>query len=197
MRQKVFDGKSWYSPPPLIHKLFRYRTFSETQIRRVPLRIFSALWDKNFDTKSWHNSLKHEIFRYPKLVTHWRVPLRNFSVLWDKKFSIEGRDISLLGIKFFDTRKNFDGEPWYPSPSYAWNFSIQEFFSITEGFPTKFFGIVKQNNFDGKSWYSPPLLSLAPSYNIFRYQNFSETMKGSPTKFFGTVRRKFFKGKSW
>ena len=92
-------------PPLLIHKLFRYRKFSETQIRRVPLRNFSALWDKKkFDTKSWHNSLKHKIFRYPKLVTHWRVPLRNFSALWDNKFSVENRDIPLLGIKFFDTR---------------------------------------------------------------------------------------------
>ena len=30
-------------PPPLIRKHFRYRTFSETQIRRVRLRNFSAL----------------------------------------------------------------------------------------------------------------------------------------------------------
>ena len=47
---------------------------------------------KKFDRKSWHNSLKHKIFPYPKVVTHWRVPLRNFSALWDKNFSTENLD---------------------------------------------------------------------------------------------------------
>ena len=41
---KIFDGKSWYSTlPPLIHTLFRYRKFSETHRRRVPLRNVSVL----------------------------------------------------------------------------------------------------------------------------------------------------------
>ena len=74
VRQEFFDGKSWYSPPPpLIHKLFRYRKFSETQHRRVHLPNFSALWDKKISTenwKSWHNPLKHKIFWYPKLMKH-------------------------------------------------------------------------------------------------------------------------------
>ena len=59
MRQKFFDGKSWYSPF-FIHKLFRYRKFSETQHRRVPLRIFSALWDKNFSTEN-RDTLLHKV----------------------------------------------------------------------------------------------------------------------------------------
>ena len=73
-------------PPPLILIFFRDQKFSEAQIRKVSLRNFSALWDKMFDTKSWHNSLKPKIFRYPKLMTHWWVPLRSFSALSDKKF---------------------------------------------------------------------------------------------------------------
>ena len=44
---------------------------------------------KIFDTKSWHNPLKHKFFRYPKLMKDWRNPLRHFSALWDKKFSTE------------------------------------------------------------------------------------------------------------
>ena len=79
-------------PPPLIHKFFRYQIFSDTQIRKVPLRNFSALRQKKIDTKSWDKSLKHKIFRYPKLVTHWRVPLRNFSALWDRHFLTENLD---------------------------------------------------------------------------------------------------------
>ena len=46
-RQKIFDGKSWYSPPPL-SKLFRYPKL--VKHLRVPLRNFLALWDKKFST---------------------------------------------------------------------------------------------------------------------------------------------------
>ena len=74
VRQKIFDRKSWNSPPPpLIHKLFSCRKFSETQHRRIHLPNFSALWDKKISTqnrKSWHNPLKHKIFWYPKLMKH-------------------------------------------------------------------------------------------------------------------------------
>ncbi len=85
--QKIFDGKSWYSPlPPLIHTLFRYRKLSETQHRRVHLQNFSALWDKKFSTENLDtppSPLIHKLFRYRKIseTQHRRVPLRNVSVL--------------------------------------------------------------------------------------------------------------------
>ena len=47
---KKFSTENLDTPPPLIHKLFRYREFSETQQRRVQLWIFSALWDKKIST---------------------------------------------------------------------------------------------------------------------------------------------------
>ena len=50
-RQKIFDGK-FSNSPLFIQKLFRYRTFSETQHRRIPLKNMSALWDKNFSTEN-------------------------------------------------------------------------------------------------------------------------------------------------
>ena len=86
VRQKVLTENRDISPPPLFLIFFRDQKFSEAQIRKVSLRNFSALWDKIFDTKSWHNSLKPKIFRNPKLMTHWWVPLRSFSALSDKKF---------------------------------------------------------------------------------------------------------------
>ena len=87
------DTPSSFRPPPLIHNFFRYQNFSDTQIRKVPpTKFFSTETKKNFDTKSWDKSLKHKIFRYPKLVTHWRFPLPNFSALWDRHFSTENRD---------------------------------------------------------------------------------------------------------
>ena len=95
---KIFDWKSWYSlllspPPPLIHNFFSIPEFFwYTDQKGSPYEIFQH-WDKkNFDTKSWDKSLKHKIFRYPKLVTHWRFPLRNFSALWDRHFLTENRD---------------------------------------------------------------------------------------------------------
>ena len=82
------------SPPPPLVSIFFFDTrfFLIHRSERFPYEIFEH-WDKkNFDTKSWDKSLKHKIFRYPKLVTHWRVPLRNFSALWDRHFLTENRD---------------------------------------------------------------------------------------------------------
>ena len=66
VRQKIFEGTSWYFPLPLIHKLIRYRKLSETQHRRVPCKNFRYCETKKFDRRSWHNLLKHKIFWYPK-----------------------------------------------------------------------------------------------------------------------------------
>ena len=127
------DKKFWqkiviFFPPPLILIFFRDRKFSEAQVRKVSLRKFSALWDKIFDTKSWHNSLKPKIFRYPKLMTHWWVPLRSFSALSDKNVWQK--------IVTFP-----------PPPSYPYLFSRPEIFRSTDqkGFFKKFFGTVRQN----------------------------------------------------
>ena len=50
VRQNNFDGKSWYPPPLLSPTFFDTRNFLKH--RRVPLRSFSALWDKNFPTEN-------------------------------------------------------------------------------------------------------------------------------------------------
>ena len=126
VRQKVLTENRDISPP-LILIFFRDQKFSEAQIGKVSLRNFSALWEKIFDTKSWHNSLKPKIFRYPKLMTHWWVPLRSFSALSDKKF---WQKIVI-----------------FPPPPYSYLFSRPEIFRSTDqkGFSTKLFGTVRQN----------------------------------------------------
>ncbi len=98
VRQKIFDENLDTPPSPLIHKLFRYRKFSETHRRMFQLRNFSAMWDKKiFDGKSWYSPLPpliHTLFRYRKFSeTHRRMfQLRNFSAMWDKKISTENLD---------------------------------------------------------------------------------------------------------
>ena len=52
VRQKSWQKTVTLPPPPLIHKVFRYQKFSETQIRRVPIRIFLALWDSKTSTQN-------------------------------------------------------------------------------------------------------------------------------------------------
>ena len=127
---------------------------------------------KNFDKKSWHNSLKHKIFRYLKLVTHWRVPLRNFSALWDKKLLTKNRDTP-------------------PSPLIHKFFRYQKFCETQKGSPTKIFGTVRQQIFHRKSWYSPH------RHKVFRYPKFSETQTGPRRNFSALWDKKKFNKKSW
>ena len=100
-------------PPPLIQKLFCYRTFSETHIRRVPLRNFSALRQKIFDRIVISPLLSINFIRYRK---------------------ISGKQKGSFTKVFGPVRRKISTKPWCP-PSYAWEFSIPEFFRNTEGFP--------------------------------------------------------------
>ena len=69
-------------------KKFRYRQFSGTQHKRVPLRNVSVLWDKKYSTENLDTPLSiHKLFRYRKFseTQHRRVALRSFSVLRAEK----------------------------------------------------------------------------------------------------------------
>ena len=72
VRQKIFDGKSWYSPHPLI-QTFSIPEIIET-LKDSPLRKFSALWDKKFSIENLETPppppLLFKLFRYPKLSKH-------------------------------------------------------------------------------------------------------------------------------
>ena len=203
----MFDRKSWhFPPPPLILIFFRDQKFSEAQIRKVSLRNFSALWDKMFDTKSWHNSLKPKIFRYPKLMTHWWVPLRSFSALSDKKFwqkivifpppliviffrdqkfseaqirKVSLRNFSALWDKMFDTKS------WQNSlkPKIFRNPKLMTHWWV----PLRSFSALSDKKFWQKIVIFPP-----PSYSYLfsRPEIFRSTdQKGFSMKFFGTVRQ--------
>ena len=109
---------------------FRHQIFSET--RKGSPKKFFGIEMKNFDGKPRYSlpplihtssppppTLIRKLFRY-------------------RKFSETQKDSSTNC--FGNVRqKNFDGESWYPSPSYAWKFPILEFFWNTEGFPYEVF----------------------------------------------------------
>ena len=175
VRQKNFDGKSWYPPPLLSLTFFDTRDFLKH--RKVPRRNFSALWDKKFCRRKLDTPppLIHKLFGYRKFseTQHRTVPLRNFSALWDKKI--------------------FDGKSWYYPPLLIQLFSVPESNATVKDSPTEISGTVRQKIFE-KSWYSPPPLSR----NFFATGNFWSTEeKVSSTKCFGSVRQKIFDGKSW
>ena len=91
VRQKTFDGKSWYSPPPLI-QTFSVPEISET-LKGSPTKFFGTVRQKNFRRKVLISPpLLSKLFRYPKLLQQLRIPLRKFSALWDKKLSTENLD---------------------------------------------------------------------------------------------------------
>ena len=147
LSDKRFWQKIVIFPPLLILIFFRDQKFSEAQIRKVSLPNFSVLWDKIFDTKSWHNSLKPKIFRNPKLMTHWWVPLRSFSALWDK---------------IFDTKS------WHNSlkPKIFWNPKLMTHWWV----PLRSFSALSDKKFWQISWYFPP----SYPYLFFETRNFQK-----------------------
>ena len=137
----------------------------------MPTEIFGTVRQKSFDTKSWHNSLKPKIFRYPKIMTHWWVPLRSFSALSDKKF---WQKIVIL------------------PPSYPYILSRREIFWSTDqkGSSTRLFGTVRQKSFDTKSWHN----SLKPK--IFPYPKIMTHWWVAPRSFSALSDKKFLTAKT-
>ena len=147
---KIFRRKNVI--PPSMHKIFRYPKFSET-LKGCP-RNFSSI--KLFETK---NFLKNS-----------RIPLQKFSALWDIKISTENRDMPPLIHKFFSIPENFQktrvplqsfsfrscetkssDKTVMPPLSYAWKFSIKEFFwNNTKVFSNEIFRYNETKNFRRK-----------------------------------------------
>ena len=116
MRQEIFDGKSWHSPPPPPDPLIQTFSIPESneRLKGSPTAFFGTVRQKKIRRKILilpPPLLIHKLIRYQKFseTQHRRVPLRKVSVLWDKKFSTENRDKTLWSIRLFDTRNQ-----WHP-----------------------------------------------------------------------------------
>ena len=167
VRQKFFDGKTWYSL--LCIKFFDTSNFLKHG--RDAHEIFRHCETKNFRRKNVippFPSIK--LFETRNILKNSRIPLRNFSALWDIKISSANRDMPPLIHTFFSVPKIF----W----------KTERFF-----YKAFCFGPVRQK-ISTKPWCPPP----PPMHENFRYQNSFETQKCSPTNFVGTVRQKSFNG---
>ena len=106
---KKIRRKSWYFPLPLIHKLFRYQNFSETQHRRVPLRNISALWDRKFSTENLDippPTPSHPNLSIPVINDTLKCsPTKFFGAVRQKIFDGKFRYSPLLIYKLFRYRK--------------------------------------------------------------------------------------------
>ena len=102
---KNFDGKYWYPPPPLIHKIF-FPTRNFLKHRMVPWRSFfgPVRLKKLRQNREASPLLCLKLFDTRILLKHRRVLLRILSALWEKDFSTEFSDIPFLCIKFCDAR---------------------------------------------------------------------------------------------
>ena len=75
--------KSWY--PLLMHKMFRYQTFSETR-KSSPRTFFRTVRQKTSTENRDITFLSTNFWMPEILFKHRGVPLRSFSVLWDENF---------------------------------------------------------------------------------------------------------------
>ena len=159
VRQKIFDRKSWYSPP-LILKLFGHRKADETQHRRVPLWNSSALSEKKILTENRDT---------PSLL-----PPAPPSHPWTFSIPEIGETLGGSPQKFFGTvrQKIFDGKSWY-SPFLSINFlatgSLMK--HSTEVFPYGILRHCQTKNFWQSFVILPPSSHILPPllYKLFRY----------------------------
>ena len=150
--------------------------------RRFPYEFFGTVRQNVFGRNFWYSPpvlLIHKLLRYRKLseTRDRTVPLQRFWHCETKKID----------------KKSWHGPPKHNIFRY---FSILEISDTLEGFPTNFFGTVRQNVFGRMSWYSPP-----PSFsstNLFVPGNFPKrSSEGFPCNVFWHWETKKFDKKSW
>ena len=78
--------------PPLIHELFRYRKFCETETEGFPYEVSRFVRQQIFIENRDVPFVGIKLFDTRSFLKHRRVPLRNDSVLPDKTISTENRD---------------------------------------------------------------------------------------------------------
>ena len=148
VRQKTFDGKSWYSLPPPFYPNF-FDTQNYCNGKRFPYGKFRHCVKENFRRKNLIlPPLSHPNFLDTRKYCNSKwLPYGNFRHCETKNFR---RKILILFPP--------------PPPLLIQTFSIPETIATVNDSPTEIFGTVRQKFFDGKSWYSPPLFS-----KLFRY----------------------------
>ena len=156
MRQKIFDGKSWYSPPVLSINIFATGNFLKRCTKGLLYEMFRYCETKfRLKIVICPLFLSINFFRYQKISGKQKGSFTNFSFRSCETKSSDKAVMPppLLCMKIFDK--------WIflkHQSVLQWNISVQW-----------------DKNFDGKSWYSPP----RPNPNFFNTRNYCNR-KGFP-----------------
>ena len=194
MRQRMFDGKTWYPHPLLSLNFFQTRNFRNTKWFRD--EVFRHRETKKNDGKTWWPSIMHENFPNPKfLENHKGSPTMFFGTVRMKIFDWKSSYPPLLSMKFFHDRnflrlkevphkdfhycdtENFRKKKIVITPNSSYNFSGPQSFQIKKGLPHDVFRLCEIENSDEKSWY------LLLSIKIFGNPNFRKHRRVSPPLF--------------
>ena len=151
----------------------------------------------------------HKTFWNKNFLKNSRIPLRKFSAVWDIKISTENRDMPPLIHNFFSipenvrktegflykafrfgaVRQKVPTKPWCPRPSYAWKFSIKEFFwNNLKVFSNEMFRYSETKTSTENLDTPPP----PPLIQTFSVPEISETLKDSPRRKFSALWDKNF-----
>ena len=149
---------------------------SETQHRRVPLRIVTVLWDNLSWTENRYSrhSLLLNTFRYQNLRNH---------------------EVFLYDIFWFCETKNRRKNLILPLPPFIHKFFFKR--NVSEIQHRNVALRIVTALWDKTTSTEIVIAATSLKLNTFRHQNFFESMNGSSTKSFGTVRQKIFDGKFW
>ena len=128
VRQNIFNGKSWYTPPLLSMNFLVTENFLKRSTEGFPYQFFRHCETKNF---------RRKLLIPPLLFINFFATGRNFS---------ETRHRRVPLTKFFGPvrQKSFGKTVMPPPPPMHENFRYKSVFETQKGSPTKFFGTVRQ-----------------------------------------------------
>ena len=145
MRQKCFQGKSWYSfPSHLIHEFFRYHELCE-YTKRLSYEVFRYCDTKNFLWK---------LLKICSLASNLSSP----DTLWKATWFLYEK------IRYCETKK-IDGKTWEPPPLLYLTFSIPENFWNKERFLYGSLQHCETKVSDRKLWHNHPELEYFATRN--------------------------------
>ena len=207
MRQRMFDGKTWYPHTLLSLNFFQTRNFRNTKWFRD--EVFRHHETKKSDGRTRWPSIMHKIFPNPNfLETKNGSPTMFFGTVRLKIFDWKSWYPPLLSMSFFQKR-NFLRLKEVPHKDFRYC-DTEYFLSDNRDNPQLIIQFFSTPNFPNQKRAPPRCFSALWDWKFrwkivispiihknFRKPKFSETQKGFPTIVLGTVRLKIFDRKLW
>ena len=164
---KNFSTENLDTPPPLLLSKF-FRDQKLVKHWKIPLRNFSALWDKKISIENLESPPP------PSYPSTFSLP----EDFWNT--AQKGSPTKFIGTV---RQKTFDGKTWYPLVCIKF-FDTPNFLKLWR-YAHEIFQHCETKNFRRKNVIPPSMPK------VFRYPKFSETFKGCPRIFLALWDKKF------